>query len=68
MLKAKLENGTVEIANDDDEISDGFYLFYTDKDGNSGEIILDILKDTGKASVIICKIGSDGPDACISLN
>lgn len=67
-MKAKLENGTVKVTNYDDGIAEGIRLTLTDKDGNESEIALDILKDTGEASVIICKIGSDGPDACISLN
>ena len=68
MLKAKLENGTVKVTNYDDGIAEGIRLILTDKDGNESEITLDILKDTGEARAIICKVGSDEPDECIALN
>lgn len=68
MLKAKLENGTVKVTNYDDGIAEGIRLIFTDKDGNESEIALDILKDTGEARAIIYKVGSDEPDAIISLN
>ena len=67
-MKAKLENGTVEVTNYDDGIAEGIRLTLTDKDGNEGEIALDILKDTGETRVIIYKVGSDEPDECITLN
>lgn len=68
MLKAKLENGIVKVTNYDDGIAEGIRLALTDKDGNESEIALDILKDTGEARAIIYKVGSDEPDAIISLN
>lgn len=67
-MKAKLENGTVEVTNYDDGMAEGIRLILTDKDGNESEIALDILKDTGEARAIIYKVGSDEPNACISLN
>ena len=67
-MKAKLENGTVEVINYDDGIAEGIRLTLTDKDGNKSEITLDILKDTGEARAIIYKVGSDEPDETISLN
>lgn len=67
-MKAKLENGTVEVINYDDGIAEGIRLTLTDKDGNESEIAFDILKDTGEARAIIYKVGSDEPDAIISLN
>lgn len=67
-MKAKLENATVKVTNYDDGMADGIRLIITDKDGNESEIALDILKDTGEARAIIYKIGSDEPDAIISLN
>ena len=68
MLKAKLENGTVEVTNYDDGMAEGIRLTLTDKDGNESEITLDILKDTGEARAIIYKVGSDEPDEIIPLN
>lgn len=68
MLKAKLENGTVEVTNYDDGIAEGIHLVLTDKDGNESEIALDILKDTGETRALIYKVGSGQPDECISLN
>lgn len=68
MLKAKLENGTVKVTNYDDGKAEGIRLTVIDKDGNESEIALDILKDTGEARAIIYKVGSDEPDAIISLN
>lgn len=68
MLKAKLENGTVEVTNYDDGMAEGIRLILTDKDGNESEIALDILKDTCEARAIIYKVGSDEPDTIISLN
>ena len=68
MLKAKLENATVKVTNYDDGMADGIRLIITDKDGNESEIALDILKDTGEARALIYKVGSDEPDAIISLN
>lgn len=68
MLKAKLENATVEVTNYDDGMAEGIRLIITDKDGNESEIALDILKDTGEARAIIYKVGSDEPDEIISLN
>lgn len=67
-MKAKLENGTVKATNYDDGMANGIRLVLTDKDGNESEIALDILKDTGEARAIIYKVGSDEPDAIISLN
>lgn len=67
-MKAKLENGTVEVINYDDGMADGIRLILTDKDGNESEIALDVLKDTGEARAIVYKVGSDEPDAIISLN
>lgn len=67
-MKAKLENGTVEVTNYDDGMADGIRLILTDKDGNESEIALDVLKDTGEARAIVYKVGSDEPDAIISLN
>lgn len=67
-MKAKLENGKVKVINYDDGMADGIRLVLTDKDGNESEIALDILKDTGEARAIIYKVGSDEPDAIISLN
>lgn len=68
MLKAKLKNGTVKVTNYDDGMAEGIRLILTDKDGNESEIALDILKDTGEARAIIYKVGSDEPDAIITLN
>lgn len=68
MLKAKLENGTVKVTNYDEGMAEGIRLALTDKDGNESEIALDILKDTGEARALIYKVGSDEPDAIISLN
>lgn len=67
-MKAKLENGIVEVINYDDGIAEGIRLTLTDKDGNESEIALNILKDTGEARAIIYKVGSDEPDECIALN
>ena len=67
-MKAKLENGKVKVTNYDDGIAEGIRLILTDKDGNESEIALDILKDTGEARALIYKVGSDEPDAIISLN
>ena len=67
-MKAKLENGKVKVTNYDDGMAEGIHLTLTDKDGNESEIALDILKDTGEARAIIYKVGSDEPDAIISLN
>ena len=67
-IKAKLENGTVNVTNYDDGIAGGIRLVLTDKDGNESEIALDILKDTGEARAIIYKVGSDEPDEIIALN
>lgn len=67
-MKAKLENGIVKVTNYDDGMAEGIRLILTDKDGNESEIALDILKDTGEARAIIYKVGSDEPDAIISLN
>ena len=67
-MKAKLENGTVKVTNYDDGMADGIRLILTDKDGNESEIALDVLKDTGEARAIVYKVGSDEPDAIISLN
>ena len=67
-MKAKLENGTVEVTNYDDGMAEGIRLTLTDKDGNESEIALDILKDTGEARAIIYKVGADEPDECIALN
>ena len=67
-MKAKLENGMVEVTNYDDGMADGIRLILTDKDGNESEIALDVLKDTGEARAIVYKVGSDEPDAIISLN
>ena len=68
MLKAKLENATVKVANYDDGIAEGIRFVLTDKDGNESEIALDILKDTGEARAIIYKVGSDEPYEIITLN
>lgn len=68
MLKVKLENGTVKVANYDDGMAEGICLILTDKDCNESEIALDILKDTGEARALIYKVGSDEPDEIISLN
>lgn len=67
-MKAKLENGTVKIINYDDGVSEGIRLTLTDRDGNESEIALDILKDTGEATALIYKVGSDEPDELITLN
>ena len=67
-MKAKLENGKVKVTNYDDGMAEGIRLTLTDKDGNESKIALDILKDTGEARAIIYKVGSDEPDAIISLN
>ena len=67
-MKAKLENGTVEVTNYDYGMAEGIRLVLTDKDGNESEIALDILKGTGEARAIIYKVGSDEPDECIALN
>lgn len=67
-MKAKLENGTVKVTNYDDGMAEGIRLTLIDRDGNESEIALDILKDTGEARAIIYKVGSDEPDAIISLN
>lgn len=67
-MKAKLENGIVEVTNYDDGIAEGIRLALTDRDGNESEIALDILKDTGEARAVIYKVGSDEPDELITLN
>ena len=67
-MKAKLENGIVEVTNYDDGIAEGIRLALTDRDGNESEIALDILKDTGEARAVIYKVGSDKPDELIILN
>lgn len=67
-MKAKLENGTVEVTNYDDGMAEGIRLVLTNKDGNESEIALDILKDTGEARAIIYKVSSDEPDEIIALN
>ena len=67
-MKAKLENGTVEVTNYDDGMAEGIRLVLTDKDGNESEIALDILKDTGEARAIIYKVSSDEHDEIIALN
>lgn len=67
-MVVKLENETVKVINYDDGMADGIRLILTDNDGNESEIALDILKDTGEARAIIYKVGSDEPDAIISLN
>ena len=67
-MKAKLENGIVEVTNSDDGIAEGIRLALTDRDGNESEIALDILKDTGEARAVIYKVGSDEPDELITLN
>lgn len=67
-MTAKLENGTVKIINYDDGMAEGIRLLIADKNGNESEITLDILKDTGEARAIVYKVGSDEPDAIISLN
>lgn len=67
-MTAKLENGTVKVTNYDDGMVEGIRLVLTNKDGNESEITLDILKDTGEARAIVYKVGSDEPDAIISLN
>lgn len=68
MLKAKLTNGTVKVTNYDDGMAEGIRLVLTNKDGNESKIALDILKDTGEARAVIYKVGSDEPNAIISLN
>lgn len=67
-MKAKLENGTVKVINYDEGMAEGIRLILTDKDGNESEMALNILKNTGEARAIIYKVGSDEPNAIISLN